>query len=558
MVRISDKGNEVSECSNPYKTFRQAQLPDTGELHMFAKRFPNVLVLFLGVCFLFMAASHLRAQGTNVERLAAAVSENSADLNAKRAFVERGLVVNSNPRTDIEISLKTDNPSLKPGDELRFTVGTDRDCYLTVLYPSESGNVIVLWPNDESGWNNRVTANTPIRIPGPDSSIHIKVDGTAPYERILAVASSEPHGFFRDRDYVDQPGQPVKALAFRSKELVAELRSRADAFSNSLKWGTAQLVVHVAASRTGRGAFVSSLSPKDATLLTVKNLNKAITAKGYDWVAGVTSLSELSHDQMTALCGDREKPRERDATRRKPMDEEVKEILETDKSDRPTKWDWRNVNGQNWTTPIRNQSSCGSCQTFAATAVVEMAWQIFEKKAYSGIHLSESQIFFCGCGKCCKSGWYTEDALDFAKRQGVLEESVYPYRPHDQDCGAEICPSSPNGQQKTQIADWVKISDAEGAKNWLSQVGPVTASMAVYEDFQNYKSGVYKHTTGKDCGGHAITIVGYDDEEGVWICKNSWGTDWGDNGWFKIAYDQCEIGSTRRPFYGVKAPISRK
>lgn len=244
-----------------------------------AKRFLTVLVFFVGICLFCLPSYALRAYAADGKRLAAAESENSANLSAKTALAEKSLLVNKNARSNVQISLTAENSSLKPGDELRFTVETDRDCYLTVLYPSESGSVIVLWPNAESGWNNKVRANTPIQIPGPDTSIHIRVDGLAPYERIMAVASSEPHSFFRDRDYVDQPGRPVKALALRSKELVAELRSRADMLAPSVKWGTAQLVVRVAGARTSREAFVSSLSPKDTTFLAVKSLKEAIIEK---------------------------------------------------------------------------------------------------------------------------------------------------------------------------------------------------------------------------------------------------------------------------------------
>ena len=67
--------------------------------------------------------------------------------------------------------------------------------------------------------------------------------------------------------------------------------------------------------------------------------------------------------------------------------------------------------------------------------------------------------------------------------------------------------------------------------------GPLVTTMTVYEDFFDHKSGVYKHTTGKLAGGHAVSIVGYDDKDQAWIIRNSWGPDYGDNGYVKIAYD---------------------
>ena len=50
----------------------------------------------------------------------------------------------------------------------------------------------------------------------------------------------------------------------------------------------------------------------------------------------------------------------------------------------------------------------------------------------------------------------------------------------------------------------------------------------------------------KYVGGHIVAVVGYDDAEQYWICKNSWGSEWGENGYFKIKYGECKIDS---PFH---------
>ena len=49
------------------------------------------------------------------------------------------------------------------------------------------------------------------------------------------------------------------------------------------------------------------------------------------------------------------------------------------------------------------------------------------------------------------------------------------------------------------------------------------------------------YVTGDAVGYHCILIVGYDDAEKAWICKNSWGTGWGDKGYFRIGYGECGI-----------------
>ncbi|OTF79247.1 hypothetical protein BLA29_014489 [Euroglyphus maynei] len=78
--------------------------------------------------------------------------------------------------------------------------------------------------------------------------------------------------------------------------------------------------------------------------------------------------------------------------------------------------------------------------------------------------------------------------------------------------------------------------------------GPVEAAFIVYSDFVNYKSGVYKRHSNQAMGGHAIKILGWGVENGTpyWLCANSWNSDWGDEGFFKIyrGDDECGIESS--------------
>ena len=61
--------------------------------------------------------------------------------------------------------------------------------------------------------------------------------------------------------------------------------------------------------------------------------------------------------------------------------------------------------------------------------------------------------------------------------------------------------------------------------------------MYFWQDFYYYRGGVYEHRWGPRAGGHVMALVGYDDEDRCWIVKNSWGSDWGENGWVRISYD---------------------
>ena len=65
----------------------------------------------------------------------------------------------------------------------------------------------------------------------------------------------------------------------------------------------------------------------------------------------------------------------------------------------------------------------------------------------------------------------------------------------------------------------------------------------VYEDFFSYTGGVYEHSWGDLEAGHCVAIVGWSNTNSCWICKNSWGTDWGEDGWFRIRWGNCGINS---------------
>ena len=87
-------------------------------------------------------------------------------------------------------------------------------------------------------------------------------------------------------------------------------------------------------------------------------------------------------------------------------------------------------------------------------------------------------------------------------------------------------------------------NDVAAIQQDIMTYGPVEAAFTVYADFPSYKSGVYRHTTGQALGGHAIKIIGWGTENGddYWLVNNSWNSDWGDNGTFKILRGANECG----------------
>ena len=106
---------------------------------------------------------------------------------------------------------------------------------------------------------------------------------------------------------------------------------------------------------------------------------------------------------------------------------------------------------------------------------------------------------------------------------------------------------------------------ADSVKAALAK-GPLMTTLSVYADFMTYGSGVYKHVTGAALGGHAVSIVGFDDTKKAWLIRNSWGKEWGDSGFAWVSYDDTSgIGAEtwgfdlkpQGSYTAVTAPLDR-
>lgn len=201
------------------------------------------------------------------------------------------------------------------------------------------------------------------------------------------------------------------------------------------------------------------------------------------------------------------------------------------------RWDWREMNG---VTPVKNQASCGSCWDFAATGACESAVLIADGIPWD---LSEQQVIDCNAyGYGCGGGWMEAVYLLF-RDYGAVEESCYPYRAQDWwPCEQETC------DVVVQIEDWIDIPDDVNAIKNALLTAPVSTTLAIPSGF-HWDCFEYPYYSSD----HAVMIVGWDDNicgDGGWICKNSWGTGWGDQGFFYIPYGSCGIGHyTEQPVY---------
>jgi C1A family cysteine protease len=207
--------------------------------------------------------------------------------------------------------------------------------------------------------------------------------------------------------------------------------------------------------------------------------------------------------------------------------------------------DWRNHQGVNMVTPVQDQGRCGSCWAFACIAALESQVLMHRQDQKAVVKLSEQVLVSCsGAGNC--AGGYIDQASNYLRDHGAPPEACYPYLAEDGDC-QDACPEYQNPAQVQRLKSWQWIArggwvpikpTVEKLKQALITYGPLVVGFQVYEDFIAYESGVYEYVEGEHLGGHAVLLVGYDDKEQCFICKNSWGTDWGEQGFFRIAYSE--------------------
>ncbi|OJJ15403.1 hypothetical protein BKI52_38975 [marine bacterium AO1-C] len=291
--------------------------------------------------------------------------------------------------------------------------------------------------------------------------------------------------------------------------------------------------------------------------IDVHEIKQAIKDKGHHWEAEenhMTALDETTRKKMHGAIPPA------DAKADPTADEAV------DATTLPSSIDWRKNNG-NYVTYVKYQGACGSCVGFSATAVFESMIAIehelpvsqLDNSSHMLIDLSVADAFFCSNHGANCNGWWPKDYFSANHTRGVVQENLFPFA--DAFPGGNIkpthevkitCDSVPHRAESAFTYTNVHtVNSINAAKAHLAKVGPLAANLKLYTDIFSYKSGIYKHTKGQYDGLHCVCIVGYNDNngDGYWICKNSWGSKWGMQGFFNIGYGQCDMEGY--PMFGM-------
>ena len=216
----------------------------------------------------------------------------------------------------------------------------------------------------------------------------------------------------------------------------------------------------------------------------------------------------------------------------------------------------RNLDGHNYVTVAKNQhipQYCGACWAFAATSAVGDRLKMMTKGAWPERDLSPQVILNCDKTSDSCSGGHPLAAFKYMHDVGVPEEGCMRYMAKDMECtDINICRDCGHDTPCHAVYNYTKFYVEEygsvaGEKNMMAEIyarGPITCTIAVPDDLMEYKTGVYRDTTGSTALEHSISVLGWGEEDGVkyWIARNSWGSYWGEHGFFRVVRGENNLG----------------
>ncbi|XP_040269749.1 zingipain-2-like [Bufo bufo] len=198
--------------------------------------------------------------------------------------------------------------------------------------------------------------------------------------------------------------------------------------------------------------------------------------------------------------------------------------------DIPESVDWRE---SNCVGPVKNQGLCGSCWAFAAVGVFETHHCLKTKEL---IEFSEQQLVDCDGNNdgCC--GGFPHTAMAYVSHHGMMSAKDYEYSERQLKCFF-----NPENAVYFNLTKYYTLPEEHNMAISVATSGPIAVGIDASQDFQQYCGGIFEG----DCttnANHAVVIVGYgteydaktDEDIDYWIVRNSWGEDWGEDGYVKM------------------------
>lgn len=207
--------------------------------------------------------------------------------------------------------------------------------------------------------------------------------------------------------------------------------------------------------------------------------------------------------------------------------------------------------------PVYDQGELGSCTGNGIAGDIE-----FVQKNFHGTEFAPSRLFIYFCERRMEgtvaqdAGANIRDGIKCVNQFGVCTEQTWPYNI------SKFTHKPSNDAFKEavncEVVQYEALTDLDSCKDALAQELPIVFGIMVYETFESdavAKTGVVSmpDVTKEQClGGHCILMVGYDDENQVVICRNSWGADWGMAGYFTLPYAYILDASLSSDFWVIQ------
>jgi hypothetical protein len=324
----------------------------------------------------------------------------------------------------------------------------------------------------------------------------------------------------------------------------------------------------------------------------VASLNQKIKTGGGNWTAGRTSVSDLSYSQKKKLFTAKDGKIPDSLPNLQGFEYYKGGIFELKRSSSsakgasivsnivvPDSYDWRTVNGENWMTSVKNQGETGNCLAFATVGALESQINLYYNQ-HLNADLSEQLLVDCGRTNssvpaliegltgmpesCSSQSCYAGDNYCKIGVQGITDEGADPYSQRDR---VTVSPHSacfyPNVASNWSERLW-RMSDFHDY--YLASSNPTPncpkQTLNLSED-ETKKLIIQKGPTssGLNDWGHAMVLLGYNKDKttGVtsWVFKNSWGSNWGDNGYAQVVTSLDNMSYAVLPIGPFSPPANR-